>query len=183
MIPGGTPQRNEWREYKALEARVQNDSRVAYAILGASLTASLSLAGILLLDIDFGESPVKFLTVAGLSLSILEFGRRIQERFNDTSGLRIARAVQLERILNIHSFRLFPPWCEFPNGYFLTLGEQASGSKSDGNPAANNYFEFRGKEEYERVVTGVRNRRRFYWFGVAIIVAIVVIAASISFMH
>lgn len=144
------------------------------------MTASLSLAGLLLLEVDFGEDPVKFLTVAGLALAILEIGRRVQDRYNDTSGLRIARAVQLEQILNIHSFRLFPPWYEFPGDYFLTLGEQASGAKSDGSPGANNYFEFRGKEEYERVITGVRNRSRFYWFGVVVIVAVVVIAVSIS---
>jgi hypothetical protein len=184
MIPGGDVEhQDEWREYGALEARIQNDSRVAYSVFGATLTASLTLAGLLLVYVDFAEDPAKFLTLAGLALSILEIGRRIQDRFNDTSGLRIARAVQLERTLGIHSFRLFPPWYEFPDGYFLTLGERTSGSKSDGSSTAINYFDYKGKKEYERVITDTRVSKRLFWVGFGIIVAIVLVAVSVSLVH
>ena len=180
MVPGGaTPNQNDWPEYQALEARIQNDSRVAYAILAASLTSSLTLAGLLLVYVDPMQNPGGFLAIAVLSFFILKFGMMIQNRFNDMARIRIARAMQLERRLRIHSFRLFPPWYEFPDGdYFQILGESASDSRSDDTPPSDAYFTYLGHREYERIVRGLRVRALFSWFAYAAI-AILILAAIV----
>ncbi|MEW5747205.1 MAG: hypothetical protein AB1793_00245 [Candidatus Thermoplasmatota archaeon] len=171
---GPAPNQDDWREYQALEARIQNDSRVAYAILAASLTSSLALAGLLLVYIDPGQDLIRFLIIAALALFILKFGTVIQNRFNDTASIRIARAVQLERNLRIHSFRSFPPWYEFPGGdYFKILGEYASNSRSDGTPSSDAYFTYLGQREYERIIRGLRIRIYVSWFGYAVILALI----------
>jgi len=185
MVPGGlTPNPNDWPEYRALEARIQNDSRVAYAILAASLTSSFALVGLLLVYVDPAEDPTRFLAVAFLAFVILKVGSLIQNRFNDMASVRIARAMQLERRLGIHSFRLYPPWYEFPGGdYFLILGERASGSRSDGTPPSDAYFTYLGQREYERIIHGMRVRMLSSWYAYAAFVILVLAAILLALLH
>jgi len=101
-------------EYKALEARMQNDSRVGYNLMSAltAISSAIFTGTIALLSrvIPNGLSPellILILLGAVGSLFSLFMAKKIQLRFKDTGDIRMARAKDIEEELGLWSFRLF----------------------------------------------------------------------------
>jgi len=155
-------------EYEVLERRTHNDSRIAYAVYTACLASSTAFFSVAVIAaLEYGiEMPNPF--YLGLlvipSLFLLFYGRRVLEQFNSAGDVRIARCVQLEREIDIHSFRLFPPWREWPPEYLFTLGQWIARSRGDEEDAQQRqYFENIGIESFRRFegrtrVTGYVNQ-------------------------
>lgn len=172
-----------WREYSALEARMQNDSRVAYTVLGALLTATVTLLSASI--VYFGAisaSPeaadftkFSFALFTGLSaVFTVMAASAVEGRFRDTGIIRQARAAQIEQLLGIHSFRLFRPWVktlsDVPTGYFSVLGQIAWDDESDRPPPCG--YDLIGQWKHFNVMAGVPFSRQLRRLRTAVLILV-----------
>lgn len=173
-------------EHATLERRVHNDSRTGYTIFAACIGAF----GILLSvfanamgnmassdSLDWSQLSVAAV-VALAALGLLWFGKEVVMRFNRTSRLRIARAVQVEEAVGIYSFRLFPPWSVLPPRFILTLGEYILSAKSNGTSEHEALLEHAGHQEYREITQDRRIQEMLRmlvlalgigWFGLVVL--------------
>jgi hypothetical protein len=148
-----------WEEYKALEARMHNDSRVIYGLVAAQLALAFGFLSAFFAYLDRIEDAsaievgqvLTALVLGASSILVMIITSFIQRRVNDTGNIRRARAVQLEFALGIHSFRLFPPWKDLPPGYLHRLGEISRNEAWNGNPETYNQYCNAGDREYTNV--------------------------------
>ncbi len=161
------PQRNRqdlWEEYRVIEARLHNDSKINYAIVGSFLAGAFILFSAFVSTlISAAESDQTSLTKWALPITtglfavlLVYFGKRVFVRFNETGEIRRARAIHLERLLQIASFRLFPPWVEMDPEDYLALGESFSHASWNGGPQSRQSFEVRGIQEYWRIQSSAK---------------------------
>ena len=166
MIPPIPPSNrlDLWEEYKVLEARLHSDSTISYAILGSFLAGSFVLFSVfvstLLAAAELEKATISdwaLPVITGFFAAILVYlGSRIFMRFNDTGEIRRSRAVHLEKVLGISSFRMFPPWVVVDPDDYLALGEIFSRVSWNGDPRTRQALEVKGIQEYWRI----QNERR-----------------------
>lgn len=196
MAPPIQPKRNPqdlWEEYKVIEARLHSDSKVAYAILGSFLAGSFILISAFVSTlISAAESDETTLArwalpiVTGFFAAVLVYlGSRTFTRFNETGDVRRARAVNLEKQLQISSFRMFPPWVEVDLEDYLALGEISSKVSWNGSHQSRQAFEVKGIQEYWRIQNSRRMRDLLHLFSWIVATALafllgIVIGAMLS---
>jgi ABC-type glycerol-3-phosphate transport system permease component len=153
---------------------------MASAMIAASI---LSLVTALEIYERDGSNSTLF-SLYVIAISFIWLAGVIIKLFNDRSNLRIARAIQIEKNLRIYSFRLFPPYQEFPKGYLSTLGRYLCNNQIVGTDDIElQYMDF-GRKKYKEITEQrrvsqilriVRNST-----AIAIIISIIyIIAASL----
>jgi len=146
-------------EYGFLERRMQNDSRISYGLIGALMVASLALVSA---SSDYYNSAPEGGRTGAFALAVgmipgiggfllLYLAFRVQSRFNDTSNIRRARAIQIEEDLDFASFTLFKPWIRLDDRYYDVLGRLAKDSWWNRLPHVRFDNRRKGFEEYERI--------------------------------
>lgn len=138
---------------------MHNDSRVIYSLLAAQIALAFGFLSAFFAylgglqdatTLNVGQA-LTALVLGASSILVMIVASLIQKRVNDTGNIRRARAVQLESWLQIHSFRLFPPWKELPLGYLQRLGEIALSERWNGNPETYTQYYNAGDKEYTRM--------------------------------
>lgn len=149
-------------EYRAIENRLQNDSRVFYSVIvalliltGSSFLAYLSylqsFQGKEIFQILLGEWII-FGSLALLPLIFILSAVLIQSRIIRVGNIRIARAIEIEQHLDMRNFRLFHPWHVVDDNYFAILG-LVSEPPAKGDPyKLPLYYEEIGKKYYEKTM-------------------------------
>jgi hypothetical protein len=181
---------DKWHEYQALEARVLNDSKIAYGLVGVFTAGAITVLGIyltyVLLRVGGDTFDRKVLIISyplGIaSLTLLGTAFWLLKRFDETSSVRVARTVQVERDLKFYSFRLLPPWEEIPpesEDFILTLGELVT-RKNRRSAYANELLDA-GKNRKELVRRGFGVTKRYGLFAVAMLVLWVLIGVLVWF--
>jgi hypothetical protein len=188
---------NDVAEYNILEQRIQHDSRIAYTVVTSFLIASFALFGtsmtIFIDSSSFWESGVNAsvpsllnmsvpILLVILSIILIAISNYILTKFNETGDIRIARAIQIERNNNLYSFRLFPPWREFPDPpqeFMITLGQQRLRKKWDRTVAHLFELEKNGLEEYERINTKRRFTSTIFTISMSVTISYVAILIGI----
>lgn len=137
-------------EYAALEARMQNDSSISYALFVGFAAASIAfLSGILSLYYDKRIDILVVLPLFVVSFMLLIAGEAVRRRFDYAGQIRMARAVEIEEQYGFYSFRLLEPWKKPPNDEYLRiLGELASKKPWDGYFPTKNEFINRGRHHF-----------------------------------
>jgi len=169
----------QWQEYRVLEARTQNDSRIAYGFVGVLTAGAITTLGVYLTYVLLRgggnelakEDLVISYPLGAASLLMLAFGYWILKRFDENSSIRVARAVQIERQLRFHSFLLLPPWEELPpdsNDFVLTLGELVTRTNRESTDP--NKLVAAGKKRRETVRKGYGVTRRYLFFALTMTV-------------
>jgi len=182
---------DRWQEYRVLEARMQNDSRLVYGLIAAQYGLAFGFLSALFVYLGRIEDlsrigATQFLTAIALGVSsifILVVSQMIQKRLNDTGNVRRARAVQLEYLLGIHSFRLFPPWKDPPLGYLHRLGEIARSEAWNNNPETESQYYNAGDREYTRICKGstITAVQIFLFWG--FVFTFVALLVALTFFH
>ncbi len=189
ILPSNLSSREQehlWKEYHALEARIQNDSRVAYTIVGVLVAAGFtllgtSLAGFAALNSDISNPDVARMLDASVfgiaALLVIQAANIVLQRFTETGYVRQARAVQIECQLGIHSFRLFKPWVrsttDVPDGYFDTLGimtwQQSAWARTQSQ-----YWDH-GIQKHHEITAGTKFSQRMVQLRLAAVVILVAV--------